>query len=557
MPGEALYLDVQSWIDQDPDSETRTELEQLLEQAVSGDAVAEAELHDRFDTRLSFGTAGLRGALAGGPNRMNRVVVAQAAAGIAHYLLSNSENPSIVIGYDGRKNSHIFAQDSAEILAGLGITVHLMPRMTPTPILAFAVRELGTSAGIMVTASHNPPADNGYKVYLGDTDAGSQIVPPVDAAISAAIEQIATSLHVTQLPRGEYEVVGEDVLDAYVARTASLVAEPIHQPRVIYTAMHGVGWDLFSQVLRTAGFDEPTVVAEQNLPDATFPTLAFPNPEESGALDRAYALARESDAELILAHDPDADRLGVAIPDEASASGFRRLTGNELGSIFGWWAARRAAQEQRTGTLACSVVSSPALEAVAKAYDLDFSWTLTGFKWISRVPKLIFGYEEALGYLVNPETVRDKDGISAALVMLSIVSELAAAGKTLADHLDEFTEEFGFFASDQVSLRKTSIAAVDTLMAELRHSTPKAIGSLAIERRDDLLDGVDGFPPANIVRYWLADGSRIMVRPSGTEPKLKIYLDVIGDGGTPAQRRGDTQAKLVEFASAMKALLGE
>lgn len=555
MPGDELFLRVQAWIDQDPDAETRTELENLLSRAHTGDEVSTTELHDRFDSRLGFGTAGLRGATAGGPNRMNRVVVGQAAAGIAHYLLTHSTNPSIVIGYDGRKNSQIFAEDSAEILSGLGVRVFLMPSMTPTPVLAFAIRELKTSAGIMVTASHNPPADNGYKVYLGETSAGSQIIPPVDSEISAAIEQIASSLTFNQLPRGDYELVGTDVIDAYIAKTAALVAEPIHQPNVVYTAMHGVGWEIFQRVLTTSGFIAPTVVDVQNEPDSTFPTLAFPNPEEAGALDLAYELAREVNAELVIAHDPDADRLGVAIPDSSIPDGYRRLTGNELGCILGWWTARRAAAEQRGGTLACSLVSSPALAAVAKAYDLDFAWTLTGFKWISRAPHLVFGYEEALGYLVNPETVRDKDGISAALVILSLVSELAAAGQTLADHLTEFTNKFGLFASDQLSLRRESVAAVQQLMTQLRSNPPTVLGNLSVETHDDLLHGSDDFPPAEILRYWLSDGSRVMVRPSGTEPKLKIYIDVVSEDGSIQNRQKNAREKLAMLSHAMRQIL--
>ena len=548
---------VTAWIDQDPDSETVNELTTLLSEATAGNEAALAELSDRFSTRLSFGTAGLRGAIAGGPNRMNRVVVMQAAAGLANYLLTQPHEgtPSVVIGFDGRKNSDIFARDSAEVFSGLGVTAHLMPRMLPTPVLAFAVRDMGASAGVMVTASHNPAADNGYKVYLGGADQGSQIVSPADAHIAQEIDTVAATLKVTELARGEFGIIPETTIENYIARTSDIVSAPSNQPRIVYTALHGVGFDTFSDVITRAGFNVPDVVVEQNTPDATFPTVAFPNPEEPGALDMAYALAKNTKADLIVANDPDADRLAVAIPDATAPAGYRRLTGNELGSILGWWTARNLAAAGSHGALACSIVSSPALSAVASHYGLDFQWTLTGFKWVSRVPGLSFGYEEALGYLVDPDVIRDKDGISAALVLMSIASDLAAEGKTLAEHLDEFSALFGGFVSDQISVRVTDLSAIGTLMTSIRQSPPHDIGGIAVKSVEDLARGLDGLPPSDVIRFWLEDGSRVMVRPSGTEPKLKVYIDVVSHADNVEERQRDSSTRLEKISAGMRKIV--
>lgn len=558
-----FHPQLQAWIEQDPDHETITELRALLEASQAGDAFAHAEITDRFSTRLSFGTAGLRGAIAAGPNRMNRVVVIQAAAGLARYLLENApagKTPSVVIGFDGRKNSEIFARDTAEIMSGLGISSSLMPRMLPTPVLAFSVRECDASAGVMVTASHNPAADNGYKVYLGGENHGSQIVSPADAQIAAHIDAVASQMKVSELTRGSFSIIDESVIEKYISQTARVAGlqeiSDTAQPHFVYSAMHGVGYETFAAVVSRAGFIAPQVVAEQNIPDALFPTVDFPNPEEPGALDLACALARKTKAELIVANDPDADRLAVAIPDATAAEGYRRLTGNELGAVLGWRTARELSRTNSKGTLACSIVSSPALSAVAEHYGLPFEWTLTGFKWVSRVPNLAFGYEEALGYLVNPGTIRDKDGISAAVALLSIVSELKLEGKTLSDHLDEFSMTFGHFASDQISLRVSDLSEIPRLMSSLRATTPSAIGGITVSSVDDLLEGNSGFPPSDVLRFWLEDGSRIMVRPSGTEPKLKVYIDVVAREGELSERRNDAQNRLSAVAMGMKELLG-
>lgn len=542
----------EAWLAQDPDPETRDELSSILEAVRGGDSAARADLADRFAGRLEFGTAGLRGRVEAGSNRMNRVLVSQAAAGIGAFLNARAGDttPSVVIGYDGRKNSDVFARDSAELLSGVGIRVTLLPRPLPTPVLAFAVRQLGTSAGIMVTASHNPPADNGYKVYLGDEDAGSQIVAPVDAEIATQILRIATDESVLDLPRSpEYAIADEAVIDAYVRATAALVDQTPQPLRVVYTAMHGVGWETFARVVTAAGLPEPIAVAAQRDPDAAFPTVAFPNPEEPGALDLAIETAREHGADLIIANDPDADRCSVAIPDPAAPGGFRQLTGNQIGWLLGWRAAERARAAGRHGALACTIVSSPALAEVARQYQLDFAETLTGFKWVSRVPHLLFGYEEAIGYLVNPDTVHDKDGISAGLAVLELAGAAAEEGRTLGDMLDEFATRFGYFGSDQLSIRFTNLAQIPALMARLRETPPALLGSREIVKIEDLSVATAERPGTNALRWELSDGARIMIRPSGTEPKVKFYLDVRGEDETVLESLVEIRADLTELVS--------
>ena len=543
-----------AWLDQDPDRETRAELDDLIVRAEAGDTVAMNDIADRFAGRLAFGTAGLRGELGAGSSRMNRVLVAQAAAGVAAYLRDKAEpdaTPTVVIGYDGRRNSQVFAIDSAELFAGAGLRAILLPRLLPTPVLAFAVRHLGADAGVMVTASHNPPADNGYKVYLGGANDGAQIVPPADAEIAAHIQRIADETSVSLLPRSVgYELGPESIIDAYVSATAAIAPAPPSADGLTwtYTAMHGVGWETMSKIVEAAGYPAPTLVAAQIQPDGAFPTVSFPNPEEPGAMDLSFETAREAGAELAIANDPDADRLAVAIPDPAAEGGWRRLTGNQIGLLLGWRAAR-AATPGDGASLACSLVSSPGLQTVAEHYGLDFHSTLTGFKWISRAPGIVYGFEEALGYLVNPDTVRDKDGISAAVAILGMVAEARGRGATLADLLREFDETFGYFASDQISIRVADLGIIARVMAGLRVRHPARLGEVDVERVDDLMQGVYGLPPGDVLRFHLVDGSRVIVRPSGTEPKLKAYLDVRGDSAE------DAAARLVALRDAVAATL--
>jgi phosphomannomutase len=559
-----LLSQARAWAVQDPDAVTRAELDGFVVRAEVGDQPAVAELRERFSGRLAFGTAGLRGQLGAGPMRMNRVLVSQAAAGLAAFLLGRSGNdqntpPTVVIGYDGRHNSDVFALDTAELMHGAGVQATLLPRALPTPVLAFAVRHLDASAGVMVTASHNPARDNGYKVYLGGVDGGSQIVPPADGEIAAEIARVA-SRSIVGLPRDTgYALAPERVVAAYVGETAALADGP-SALRTVYTPMHGVGWETAAAVFAAAGFATPTTVEAQVRPDPDFPTVAFPNPEEPGALDLAFETARAIDAELIIANDPDADRVAVGVPDPGTDGGWRRLSGNELGWLLGWRTARRLAESGEDGlrsTLACSLVSSPALGAIARHYRLDFAETLTGFKWISRVGGLAFGYEEALGYLVDPDKVRDKDGISAAVEVVQLFTELADSGMTLDAHLTEFAETFGGYASSQISVRVSELAQIPRTMARLRASLPGDVGGIRVERIDDFLDGFGGFPPSDLLRLHLEGGGRVIVRPSGTEPKLKCYLDAVAHEGTGAERRAAAADTLAALDAGMRGLLAD
>ena len=578
---EALIAEATTWAQHDIDAGTRAEARGLVERASAGSTEAAAELEAAFGGRLAFGTAGLRGRLGAGPKRMNRVVVSQTSAGFAAYLRDaaaqrgSTDAPSVVIGYDGRVGSAIFARDAAEIMSGAGLQVYLLPEAGPTPLTAFAVRHLDVSAGIMITASHNPPRDNGYKVYLGDDDAGSQIVPPTDAAIAAHIDRIAQT-PVGELPRSlGYSTLGSGVADAYVSEIAAAVLAGLPQRpdapgialgsdtdlRIVYTAMHGVGAAVAQRVFTATGLPRVIPVIEQLHPDGAFPTVDFPNPEEPGALDLATRTARAARADLIVAHDPDADRLAIAAPHSDDPSGYRMLTGNELGLLLGWRAAERAttsaAQLGTTaqGALACTIVSSPALRAVAQAYGLDYAETLSGFKWVSRVPGLIFGFEEALGYLTHPRTVRDKDGISASADAIAMARELAAAGRTIWDLLDDANERFGHFASGQVTLRLPSMPAASALTARIRQHPPTAFGGVAVTAAHDLLTPGAAEVPADVLRFDLADGSRIMIRPSGTEPKLKVYLDTFNETGTARERRDAAERSLASLEVAVRELL--
>jgi len=531
-----------AWRDQDPDRETVSELDAIIERAGSGDSDAVAELHDRFDSRLTFGTAGLRGELGAGPNRMNRLLVQQTAYGFGQFLLGRESSPSVVIGYDGRVNSDVFARDSAEILAGLGIVVTLFPRMVPTPVVATAVRTLNVSAGVMVTASHNPPRDNGYKVYLGGSDDGSQIVSPADHEIESLILDAAT-MNARDFPKSHaFDLARESVIDDYVSATSSISTHPSHPVPFVYTAMHGVGWEVANRAFLASGLGDAIVVPEQIDPDGTFPTVAFPNPEEPGALDLAYRTADSAGVDLIIANDPDADRLAVAIRD---GHAWRRLTGNEVGALLGWRAAERHKGSASPAALAASIVSSPALRAVASHFGIPYSDTLTGFKYVNRVPNLIFGFEEALGYLVDPAKVRDKDGISAAVDFLAMAGELREQGKTVADRLAEFADTFGAFASTQISIRVANLDEIPAISGRFRNAPPETLAGQRVTAIDDFANGFENFAPSDLIRLTVEGGSRVIVRPSGTEPKLKIYIDAaVTDGDNRVARVNDIVAAI-------------
>ena len=523
----ALLAAAREWAAQDPDDQTRAELEQVVADVEAGGDPA--DLADRFDGTLQFGTAGLRGELGAGPNRMNRVVVTRAAAGLAAYLRDTGHaGGSVVIGYDARHNSDVFARDTAEVMTGAGLTAYVLPRPLPTPLLAYAIRELGCAAGVMVTASHNPPRDNGYKVYLGD---GSQIVPPADAEIAERITAVGA---VGAVPRGASgTVLDEAVVDRYLDTVASLVDDGPRDLDIVYTPLHGVGGTTVERVLESAGFSAPSVVEQQEQPDPDFPTVAFPNPEEAGAMDLAIALAERQGSDIVVANDPDADRCAAAVP---GPHGWQMLRGDEVGALLAHALLRKGKQ----GAYACSIVSSSLLGKLAAAAGQPYAETLTGFKWISKVDGLAYGYEEALGYCVDPEHVKDKDGVSALLLLCELAAEAKAEGRSLVDILDEIALAHGLHATDQLSVRVTDVAEIAAAMQRLRATPPTELGGLTVERIDDLEQGTPDLPPTDGLRYHLADGARVIVRPSGTEPKLKCYLEVVvpveGDGGVDAAR---------------------
>ncbi|MEV5462797.1 phospho-sugar mutase [Streptomyces cellulosae] len=511
MENDALIAQAQAWLAEDPDPDTRDELARLID---SGD---HAELAARFAGTLQFGTAGLRGELGAGPLRMNRSVVIRAAAGLAAYLKKHNHHDGlVVIGYDARHKSQTFAEDTAAVMTGAGLRAAVLPRPLPTPVLAFAVRHLGAVAGVEVTASHNPPRDNGYKVYLGD---GSQIVPPADAEIAAEIDAVA-SLEAVPRPTTGWETLDDTVLDAYLTRTdAVLSKDSPRTARTVYTAMHGVGKDVLLAAFARAGFPAPDLVTEQAEPDPEFPTVAFPNPEEPGAMDLAFAKARETNPDLVIANDPDADRCAAAVKDGGD---WRMLRGDEVGALLAAHLVRRGA----TGTFAESIVSSSLLGRIAEKAGLPYEETLTGFKWIARVDGLRYGYEEALGYCVDPDGVRDKDGITAALLLTELASELKSENRTLLDLLDDLAVEHGLHATDQLSVRVKDLGLIAAAMRRLREQPPTELAGLRITKAEDLTEGTDKLPPTDGLRYTL-DGARVVVRPSGTEPKLKCYLEVV------------------------------
>lgn len=512
----ALRTEVEAWIADDPDPKTAAELQSLL------DSEDEVTLKKYFNGFLQFGTAGLRGPIGPGPSCMNRAVVGRAAAGIAAYMKKRGMT-KVVVGRDARYGSEDYTFETAEIMSGAGMDVYILPRPLPTPVLAFATSYLACDIGIMVTASHNPPQDNGYKVYVGpEADginyAASQIINPTDGFIAADIDAV-TSLK--SLPRGtQWTILGEDVLNEYVKRTSALAPRP-GDLKVVYTAMHGVGTETVQLVFNRAGFSSLITVDEQCTPDPDFPTVAFPNPEEPGAIDLALKKARDFGAELVIANDPDADRCAAAINDPKV--GWRMLRGDELGIVLGEWIAR----SKPKGTFGNSIVSSSALRKISAHYGIDFQEVLTGFKWLAKIEDLAFGYEEAIGYSVDSETVNDKDGVSAAIFLAQVAMDLKRDGLTISDLLNQVWERHGFHGTEQISIRVSDMSAITRLLAGLRQTPPKEIAGRVVESIDDLAAPTDGLPPTDGLRIWLAGGIRIIVRPSGTEAKMKCYIEVI------------------------------
>ena len=512
-----LRLEVEEWIALDPDPKTSAQLQNWL------DCGAEVELRAAFAGFLQFGTAGLRGAIGPGPSYMNRAVVARAAAGIAAYMNERGLR-SVVIGRDARHGSEDFTFESAAIFSGAGLEVFLLPRPLPTPVLAYAVRDLQVDCGIMVTASHNPREDNGYKVYLGGVVDGinynaSQIVSPADEQISA---HIAGQSH--ELVRGtKWTILNDEVFDRYTSRTA-LIAPIRYEVAAVYTAMHGVGTETVERVFAAAGFATPILVKAQSAPDPDFPTVAFPNPEEPGAIDLSLELARSRSADLVIANDPDADRCACAINDRGS---WRMLTGDELGSLFGEYLATSMPERYRDRCFANSIVSSSLLGKIAKRHGIEFRETLTGFKWLAKLENLGFGYEEAIGYSVDPQTVNDKDGVSAAIMLARIAGELKSQGSSISEYLTQINEKYGFHKTVQISIRVQDLSNVARVLNSIRTTRPTEIAGLAVLRFNDLLDPEAELPPTDGLRLYLERDVRVIIRPSGTEPKVKCYIEVV------------------------------
>ena len=540
---------VHTWITGDVDQDCQEELSALLA-AAHTDPAAQTELEDRFHGRLQFGTAGLRGAMAAGPNRMNRAVVIAAARGLVDYLTASLKDqsrdgsvpghvrqegpgeidtasalaPKIVIGNDARHHSREFALDTAGVVTAAGGQAFLLPDQTPTPVLAFAVRYLGADAGVMVTASHNPAADNGYKVYLGgrmvaDNERGVQIVPPYDADISARIEAQPPA---NQIERREgWTDCGPEVMEAYLAAITQGGADLASPIRIVHTAMHGVGSVPARRALSMTGFTDVVSVMAQAEPDPDFPTVSFPNPEEPGAIDLALALAGEVEADVVIANDPDADRCAVAIPDPRR--GWRMLHGDELGAVLADQVGPRGVE----GVLVNSVVSSRQLELIAEEYGRGYVRTLTGFKWMGRVEGFAFAYEEAIGYCVRPDLVRDKDGLSTAVAVARLVARLKAEGRTIASLLDDLARRHGLYLSSQLAVRFADLAQIPEVIAKLRAQPVESLAASPVVQTVDLAGGWGSLPPTEGILMLTAAADRVVIRPSGTEPKIKCYLEVI------------------------------
>jgi phosphomannomutase len=541
--------EIQAWLDFDPDEKDRKQIQNWL------DTNNELELNKSFQGLLEFGTAGLRGPVRPGPSGMNRAVVAKAAMGIAAYAKARGLK-KVIIGRDARYGSLEFMNESAEIFSGAGLEVFLMPAALPTPLLAFAVNHLSMDIGIMVTASHNPGGDNGYKVYLGgEVDGinyrGSQIISPTDSYIA---KEINAANKISE--RGNnWITLDNSIVDSYIAETSKLVNRG-SDLKIVYTAMHGVGKEVTVKLFNKVGFTNLHLVAAQAEPDPDFPTVAFPNPEEEGAMDLSLAFAKEIDANIILANDPDADRCAVAI--KLSDGSYRQLRGDEVGILIGYYLAAKSNKDLGGKAFANSIVSSSALGKIAQKYQINFSETLTGFKYLAKIPNLAFGYEEALGYAIDATNVNDKDGISAALYLAHIASELHLEGLTISDLISEIWNVIGFHFNSSNSIRFTEISEIPKFMEKLRNSPLSKIGDYSVTSVEDLAKPLNNLPPTNGLRYFLnfqgnERGIRVIIRPSGTEPKIKVYLEIVGRDSSLAQQNL-CQEVAVELAMVFKVM---
>jgi len=563
----------EAWLVEDTDPKTAAELRALIERADKRDQTALRDLREMFDGHLEFGTAGLRGILGPGPQRMNTVLVRKVTAGFAAYLrehVPDATTRGVVIGHDARHNSRLFAEDTARVLAGAGIKVYLAHRPWPTPTTGWAVTTLAAAAGVMITASHNPPAYNGYKVYWSN---GAQIIPPHDKGIAAEIFKVGRSDQLPMPPLAAARAHGlvvdldENLHDKYLAKVVALREQPALDGAgliIAYTPLHGVGAASVEPALERAGFPRVHTEPSQRRPDPDFPTVAFPNPEEKGAMDLVLELARLSNADVVLANDPDADRLCVAVPDDGS---YRVLTGDQVGALLADYLLTVGVKDKRM--VATTVVSSQLLSFLAQQAGADYRETLTGFKWIGNAAieyekqtggRFVMGYEEALGYSIGP-LVRDKDGVSACVVFAELVAWNRARGKTVLDHLDDIYRRVGLFVTEQVSLTKPGadgLAEIRAAMTRFRAKPPGEIAGYAIEQVIDLSKGEGGLPPSDVLVFKLTGGRRIIMRPSGTEPKLKSYYEVrvtIAPGEEVADTRVRGLADLAKLRDAHQALI--
>ena len=526
-----------TWIANDVDPDDKAELQNVLAKAMTGDAAAADDLADRLSGSLEFGTAGLRGPVRAGSNGMNRAVVIRTTAGVAQWLLAHGHAGGVVVvGRDARHGSEAFHKDVAAVLAASGFDVRVLPSPLPTPILAFAVHHLNAVAGVQITASHNPPADNGYKLYDGT---GGQIVPPTDREIEAAIAGIPAAVSVPRAPESAWTVLGEEILESYYDRIATLPHGTVRNLRIALTPMHGVGGATAVEALRRAGFTDVRVVRNQATPDPDFPTVSFPNPEEPGATDELLALAEDIEADLAIALDPDADRCALGVRDNG---GWRMLRGDETGVLLGGYVLSTV--DTPDPLVATTIVSSSLLGKMAKAQGARYAETLTGFKWLVRAGAgLVFAYEEALGVCVDPESVRDKDGISAAVAAADLAATTKAAGKTLIDILDELARIHGLHLTEQLALRFDDLSRIGKLMAGLRADPPTELAGIPVTT-EDLLPGAD-------VLRLRGEHLRVVIRPSGTEPKLKAYVEIV----VPADERPQGVALIATLRDELAGLM--
>ena len=540
---DVIHL-AKSWAEHDPDSNTKNIILKLIE---DNNLV---ELNKIFSGDLEFGTAGLRAEIGPGQSRMNRAVVIRATYGLCQYLIKKYPNkkPKLIVGNDARHMSDEFAVDVCQVAASLGLEVYKLPTKIPTPVLAFGVRHIKADAGVMITASHNPPLDNGYKVY---DEFGAGIIPPMDKEIASLIKLAPFADEIEK--SDNYKQI--DLVEQYVERISQVISNKYGDLKVAYTPMHGVGQETFDRCMKKVGFSKSFDVLEQTKPNPDFPTVSFPNPEEKGAMDLLLALAKSKNADIAIANDPDADRCALAVKDKGN---WKVLTGDEIGYLITWWILKKAELENKklSGKIAASIVSSSLVPKMAKNNLLTGTTTLTGVKWMGHIENLIFGYEEAIGYCVDPEFVRDKDGVATALLLVELFSYLKSQNLEATDILNEIYEDYGVHVTKQVSFRFDSVEKAKEITIKLTTNAPKEIDEFVIEKVEDMNNGIDNLPASSGVRLTFNNG-RMIIRPSGTEPKLKCYLEVFTSTGDVAINLEKANQRINKLAEKMQELLSK